>query len=328
MRFAMRFARAAHSSRRSPRAAPPQRGSPSSSSSRARCSRTSAPRGRPRRRVLRALGPRGRAGSRRLHPAGRSVRGRDRGDRGIRRDGPSLPRARRHDSTDRGAFRPARARLRLPLLRRTHPAERGRRARGKRRGGPDPGPGADGGNRDHARATRSRRGPRALLGAGQAHRGSRRGPRPERRADRRASLRDPPQGGGLGRRRAGREPAHRHHEGGRVPVAPLRRGQPLRLQPSTEAWREARARCRRCRSGHRLPRAPVRGPARVRARVRARTGRSRRRNRRTTIHRSRVGRTFGAGAVGAGAVRVFVIVIVGALLASRAPLRGSPRTPG
>ena len=67
-------------------------------------------------------------------------------------DGSRLPRLHRPDRPERGALRASRPRLRLPLLRDPQPAERGRRAGGKRRGGPDPRPRADPRNRGDARA--------------------------------------------------------------------------------------------------------------------------------------------------------------------------------
>ena len=57
----------------------------------------------------------------------------DRRDRGLPRDRAGLPRLRRADAAHADPVRPARARLRLPLLRRPRDAQRGLRARRRRR---------------------------------------------------------------------------------------------------------------------------------------------------------------------------------------------------
>ena len=70
-----------------------------------------------RRRVLRPLGPRGRRDLIGCTLALRRRRRRDRRDRELRARRSRLPRLRRPHRADRGPVRPARARLRLPLLR-------------------------------------------------------------------------------------------------------------------------------------------------------------------------------------------------------------------
>ena len=150
-------------------------------------------------RVLRAAGPGGRRGDARLRRAPRRHGGRDRRDRGLPRLRGGLPRPRRRHAAHAHPVRPARARLRLPLLRHPRAAERGLRARGRRRGGADPRARAARGDRADARAPRprARRGP--LLGPGQAHAGARDRARPQRlRPRRRARSRS------SRRRRAGR----------------------------------------------------------------------------------------------------------------------------
>ena len=73
------------------------------------------------------------------------------------------------DGADVDAVRPAGPRLRLPLVRDPRAAQRGLRARGRRRRRADPGAGAARGSRAHARAARRRR---SVLGAGEAHPGA------------------------------------------------------------------------------------------------------------------------------------------------------------
>ena len=126
-------------------------------------------------------------------------------------------------------LRAAGPRLRLPLLRHPQPSERGLRARWDRRRGPDPRARADPGDRADASAPRAAGAARALLGAGQAH--GRLGGRPgaQRCAALPTAVRDPrprgPVAWGRGRDRA----AGRDHEGGRAPMAVLRRRQPVHL---------------------------------------------------------------------------------------------------
>ena len=80
---------------------------------------------------------------------GGQLRG-DRRDRGLPRLRAGLPRVRRADAADDDAVRPARAGIRVPLLRDPRDAERGLRARGRRRRGADPGARAARGDRADA----------------------------------------------------------------------------------------------------------------------------------------------------------------------------------
>ena len=86
--------------------------------------------------------------SRRSWSAARVVHGetggRDRRDRGLPRERAGVPRLRRADAADPHAVRPARPRLRVPLLRDPRAAERGVRAGGGGGGGADPRAGAGG----------------------------------------------------------------------------------------------------------------------------------------------------------------------------------------
>ena len=129
----------------------------------------------------------------RLRRRARRGRRRDRRDRGLPRDRACLPCLRRADAAHQHPVRGARTRLRLSLLRHPRAAERRLRARGGRRGGPDPRAGAAGGGRADAcaawrgdqpaaaaRAPAGDRRSRAVLGAGQAHAGAGDRARPER----------------------------------------------------------------------------------------------------------------------------------------------------
>ena len=156
-------------------------------------------------------------------------RRRDRRDRELPRRRSGMPRLRRADAAQQRAVRAARPRLRVLLLRHPQPAQLRGRAGGRGGGGPDPRAGADGGHRRDAPAPRggARAGP--LLGPGQADAGARHWARAERHpAGGRA---DPCVAAHRWLERPGdrHRPAHRHHEGGRAPVAVLRGGQPLRL---------------------------------------------------------------------------------------------------
>ena len=146
--FARRCGRARGWSRRSPRAGPRPRGSSSSSSWRATVARwrTLPPDfyERPVLEVAREL-----IGCVVEHGG---TRGRDRRDRGLPRLRAGLPRLRRPDAAHAHPVRAARPRLRLPLLRHPRAAQRGLRARGRRRRGADPGAGAARGDRGDARA--------------------------------------------------------------------------------------------------------------------------------------------------------------------------------
>ena len=158
-RFASCCAARAGSSRRSRRAG---RRSCASASSSTRCARRSRrgerPPLRPRRRG-------GRAGADRPRRARRGCLRADRRDRGLPRDRAGVPRVGGAHTAHAHAVRSAGARVRLSLLRGAHDAERGQRARGRRRGGADPCARAARGHRADARAARAPTPRGALFGA-------------------------------------------------------------------------------------------------------------------------------------------------------------------